>query len=88
MLRGTDIEVALMVEGGIIDGYIIGVGAKVVARICYSACLVVIIDDAIHTYNEQGLWTMLYESHRRTVWRFEVFAVHLSLVFDESCKGG
>ena len=88
MLRGTDIEISLMVEGCIIDGYVIGVGAKVVARICYSACLVVIIDDAIHTYNEQGLWTMLYESHWRSVWRFEVFAVYLSFVFDESCKGG
>ena len=88
MLRCTDIEVAFMVEGGIIDGYVIGVGTKVVAGICYSARLIVIIDDAIHTYDEQGLWTMLYESHRRSVWRFEVFAVHLSLVFDESGKGG
>ena len=88
MLRGTDIEISLMVEGCIIDGYVIGVGAQVVAGICYSARLIVIIDDAIHTYNEQGLWTMLYESHWRSVWRFEVFSVHLSLVFDESGKGG
>ncbi len=53
-----------MVQGGIIDGYVIGIGTKVVAGICYSARLIVIIDDAVHTYDEQGLWTMLYESHR------------------------
>ncbi len=87
MLRGTDIEVAFVVEGSIVDGYIILITAKVVAGICDAARPVIIIDDAIHTDDEHGLRAMLDESHRCSVWRFEVFALHLALFLDESGKG-
>ena len=84
MLRGADIEVAFVVEGSIVDGYIILITAKVVAGISDAACAVIIIDDAIHTGDEHGLRTMLDESHRCSAWRFEVFALHLALFLDET----
>ena len=87
MLGGADIEVAFVVEGSIIDGYIILITAKVVAGISDAACPVIIIDDAIHADDEHGLWTMLDECHRGSVWRFEVFALHLALLLDESGEG-
>ena len=88
MLRGTDIEVAFVVEGSIVDGYIILITAKVVAGISDAACPVIIIDDAVHADDEHGLRAMLDESHRCSAWRFEVFALHLALFLDETGKGG
>ena len=88
MLRGTDIKVAFVIEGSIVDGYIILITAKVVAGISDAACPVIIIDDAIHTGDEHGLRAMLDESHRCSAWRFEVFALHLALFLDETGKDG
>ena len=84
MFRGADIEVAFVVEGSIVDGYIILITAKVVAGISDAACPVIIIDDAIHADDEHGLRAMLDESHRCSAWRFEVFAQHLALFLDET----
>ena len=84
MFRGADIEVAFVVEGSIVDGYIILITAKVVAGISDAACPVIIIDDAIHADDEHGLRTMLDESYRCSAWRFEVFALHLALFLDET----
>ena len=76
-----------MVEGGIVDGYMILECSQVVAGIGYTSRTIVIIDDAIHADDEHGLWTMLDECHRGSVWRFEVFALHLALLLDESGEG-
>ena len=87
MFRGADIEVALVVEGGIVDGYMILECSQVVAGIGYTSRAIVIIDDAIHADDEHGLRAMLDECHRGSVWRFEVFALHLALFLDESGEG-
>lgn len=88
MLRGTDVEIAFMVEGGVVDGHIIFIDAEVVPCITYLARLIVIVENAIHTDDEHGLWTMLDESDRGTARRLEVLASHLTLTFDEARKGG
>ena len=76
-----------MVEGGIVDGYMILECSQVVVGIGYTSRAIVIIDDAIHADDEHGLRAMLDECHRGSVWRFEVFALHLALFLDESGEG-
>ena len=87
MFRGADIEVAIVVEGGIVDGYMILESTQVVTGIGYTPRSIVIVDDAIHADDEHGLRAMLDECHRGSVWRFEVFALHLALLLDESGEG-
>ena len=76
-----------MVEGGIVDGYMILESTQVVTGIGYTPRSIVIVDDAIHADDEHGLRAMLDECHRGSVWRFEVFALHLALLLDESGEG-
>lgn len=64
MFRGADIEVAIVVEGGIVDGYMILESTQVVTGIGYTSRAIVIIDDAIHADDEHGLRAMLDEFHR------------------------
>ena len=86
MLRSTDVEVALVVEGGIVDGYVILECTEVITGIGNFSSAVIIIDDAIHADNEHGLGAMLDESDRCSTRRLEVFSENLAFALDESGK--
>ena len=88
VLRGAEVEVSPVVEGGVVDGGTATVYAEVVARIRYAVGAVVVIDDAVHADDEQNVLAPLEEGYWCAARRMEVLLAYPLAVFACMAEAG